>query len=149
MIKFEIEALRKAKAEQAACGVERRFDDAVKLQIGLELALVQIELGLAPLLRKIPPVPGRKFEVTAFARRDRLQRLFLFARAGHAWSPDRLQETERRLRRFRHRVGEAIVSVSLVAQKPGALGSQAHHFGGDGAIVARAAVFSSSRPGAE
>ena len=41
------------------------------------------------------------------------------------------------------------MSVSLVAQQPRALGSQTHQFGGDGAIVGRAAVFSSSRPGAE
>ena len=41
------------------------------------------------------------------------------------------------------------MGVSLVAQKPRALGSQAHQFRGDGAIVCRAAVFSSSRPGAE
>ena len=39
--------------------------------------------------------------------------------------------------------------VSLVAQQLRALGSQAHQFGGDGAIVGRAAVFSSSRPGAK
>src|SRR6202044_334451 len=57
--------------------------------------------------------------------------------------------TERGLRRFRHRVGEAVMRISLVAQQSRALGSQTHQFGGDGPIVARAAVFSSSRPSAE
>src|ERR1700733_4430929 len=51
MIKLEVEALGKAKPEQAACGVERRVDHAVKLQIGLELALIEVELRLAPLFR--------------------------------------------------------------------------------------------------
>ena len=139
----------KLKAEQAARGVEGRVDHAVELQIGLELALVEVELGLAPLLREIAPVPGREFEIAAFACRNRLQRLFVFPRAGDARRPDRLQQIERRLRRFRHRVGEAVMRVSLVAQQPRALGSQAHHFGGDGAIVGRAAIFSPRRPGAK
>ena len=41
------------------------------------------------------------------------------------------------------------MGVSLVAQETRALGSQAHHFGGDGAIVGRAAVLAPRRPGAE
>src|ERR1700722_4621716 len=149
MIKLEIEALGKLKAEQSACGVEGRLDHAVELQIRLELALVQVELGLASLFREIAPIPRREFEIAALACCNRLQRLFLFARAGHAWRPDRFQETERGLRRFRHRVGEAVMRISLVAQQSRALGSQTHQFGGDGPIVARAAVFSSSRPSAE
>ncbi len=50
MIELEVEALDEFEAEQAVRGVERRLDHAVELQIGLELALVEVELGLAPLL---------------------------------------------------------------------------------------------------
>src|ERR1700722_15386200 len=149
MIELEVEALGKLKAEQAACGVEGRVDHAVELEIRLELALVEVELGLASLFRKIAPIPRREFEIAALACCNRLQLLFVFPRPSDARSPDRLEQIKRRLRRFRHRVGEAVVSISLVAQQPRALSSQTHQFGGDGAIVARAAVFSSSRPGAE
>ena len=41
------------------------------------------------------------------------------------------------------------MGVSLVAEQARALGPQAHHFGGDGAIVGRAAVFAPRRPGAK
>src|SRR4029077_5269039 len=68
MIELEVEALGEGQPEQAACGVKSRVDDAVNLQVWLELALVQVELGLASLFREIAPVPGRKFEVAAFAR---------------------------------------------------------------------------------
>src|SRR5580704_10020392 len=146
MIELEVEALAKLKAEQAACGVEGRVDHAVELQIRLELALVEIELGLAPLLREIAPIPGREFEIAALACCNRLQRLFVFPRPSDAGRPHRLQETERRLWRFRHRVGEAVVSISLVAQQPRALGSQTHHFSSDGAIVGRRAIFTPRRP---
>ena len=60
-----------------------------------------------------------------------------------------LEQIERRARRFRHRVGEAVVSVSLVTEEARALGSEARHFGGDGAIVGRPALFAPRRPGAK
>src|SRR3984957_18647323 len=88
MIELEVEALDKAKPKQAACGVERRVDHAVKLQIGLELALVEVELRLAPLFREIAPIPGREFEIAALACCNRLQRLFVFPRPSDARSPD-------------------------------------------------------------
>ena len=41
------------------------------------------------------------------------------------------------------------MSVSLIAKEARALGPEAHHFGGDGAIVGRAAVFAARGPGAK
>ena len=89
MIKLEVEALLEAEAEQAARGIEGRLDHAVELQIGLELALVEVELGLAPLLGQIAPVPGRDLEIAALARDDLLQRLLILPRARNARRPDR------------------------------------------------------------
>ena len=51
MIELEVETLGEFEAEQAACDVEGGFDHAVELQIGLELALVEVELFPAPLFR--------------------------------------------------------------------------------------------------
>ena len=41
------------------------------------------------------------------------------------------------------------MGVGFIAEKARALGPQAHHLGGDGAIVGRAAAFAPRRPGAE
>ena len=59
----------------------------VELQIGLDLALIEIELGLAPLLGVIAPVPGRELEIAALAGDDRLQRRLLPLRAQSAPAP--------------------------------------------------------------
>ena len=148
-IELEVEALGEGKAEQAARDIKGRFDHLLELQIGLELALVEVELDLAPLLGEIAPIPGGDLEVAALAGGDFLQRLLLLAGAGDAGRPNRFEKIERSLGRFRHRVGEAIVRVSLIAEQPRALGPQAHHFGGDLAIVRRAAVFAARGPGAK
>ena len=69
IIELEVEAFFETEAEQAARGIEGRLDHAVELQIGLELAFVEVELGLAPLLRQIAPIPGRDFEIAALRPR--------------------------------------------------------------------------------
>src|SRR5271167_2395700 len=91
IIELEVEAFLEAQPKQAARRIEGRLDHAVELQIGLELALVEVELGLAPLLGQVAPIPGRDFEIAALARCDRLQRLLIFARARNARSPDRFE----------------------------------------------------------
>ena len=81
MIEFQVEALGEAEAEEAGGRIERGLDQPVELQIGLDFALVEVELGLAPLFGEIAPVPGRDFEIAARPGDDRLQRLLLLARA--------------------------------------------------------------------
>ena len=125
MIELDVEALFETQAEKAVRRMERRLDHPVELQIGLDLALVEIELGLAPLLGVIAPVPGRDFEIAALAGDDRLQRRLLPLRAQNARLPYRLQQVERRLGRLRHRVGKAEMGEAVVAQKARALGAQA------------------------
>ena len=67
------------EAEQAGGHIEGGGDDVVELEIGLELCLVEIELGLAPALGIVAPVPRRQSEIAALRRDHRLQRL-LFPR---------------------------------------------------------------------
>ena len=69
MIELDVEALGEAQSKEAARRIERRLDQPVELQIGLDLALIEVELGLAPLLGEIAPVPGRNFEIAALRRR--------------------------------------------------------------------------------
>ena len=96
-------SLRSAKrqAEQPAGDIESRFDHFVELQIGLDLAFVEIELRLAPLLRVIAPVPGREREIAALLGDDRLQRRLFAQSLRPGGRPDLMQKPERRLRRLR------------------------------------------------
>ena len=149
VIELKVEALGEAEAEEPACRVERRLDHPVELQIRLDLALVEVELGLAPLFRQVAPIPGRDLEIAALAGDDRLQSLLFLPRARYARRPDRLEKIERRLRRPGHRVGETVMRVGFVAQQARALGPEADHLGGDVAIVGRAAVLAARRPGAK
>ena len=48
-----------------------------------------------------------------------------------------------------HHVGEAIIGIARVAEEARLLGAQFHHFGRDGAIVARAFVFAPRDPSAK
>ena len=84
MIELDVEALDEAEAEQPARDVERRLDHLVELQIGLDLALVEIEQRLAPLLGVIAPVPGRDLEIAALGGDDLLQRLSFAQRCARA-----------------------------------------------------------------
>ena len=149
MIEFQVEALFEPEAEQTVRRVEGGFNHPVELQIGLDRALVEVELGLAALLGVMSPVPGRNREIAALAGHDRLQRLLFSARARDPRRPDRFEQIERGLRRLGHRVGEAVMGEGFIADQMSALGPQAHHFGGDGAIVGRPAVFAARSPGAE
>ena len=149
VIELDVEALVEAEAKQPVRGVERRLDQPVELQIGLDLALIEIELGLAPFLGVIAPVPRREAEIAALPGDDRLQRLFFPLRAQNARRPDGLQQIERGVRRLRHCVGQAKMGEARIAEEARALGAQADHFGGDGAIVRFAAILAARGPGAE
>ncbi len=56
----------KFQAEQTSGGVERRRDHLVELEIGHDLALIEIVARLAQPLGIVAPVPGGELEISAF-----------------------------------------------------------------------------------
>ncbi len=107
---------REGQAEQPARGFERSIDDLVELEVGLDLGLVQIELGLAALLGVIAPVPGREREVAALVRDDLLHGVALGQRLGAGAGPDVFQQLARGARRLGHLVVEPVVGKGVVAR---------------------------------
>ncbi len=70
VITREVGPRRKAQAEEAAGGVEGRFDHVVEDEIGLHLCLVEIVLGAADAFGPVAPVPGLdRLVLTGLARR--------------------------------------------------------------------------------
>src|SRR6059036_1502597 len=61
----DVAATLEREPEQLVGGVERALDDVVKLEVGLELALIDVALALAELLGVVAPVPGRELEIAA------------------------------------------------------------------------------------
>ena len=96
----ELQALQllEGEAEQAAGDVEGGGDDVLELQIGLQLAFVEIELGLAPALGIVAPVPRGEAEIAAVLRDHRLQRLLFARHPAERRLPHGVEQLRHRLR---------------------------------------------------
>ena len=149
MVDGQVAALGEAHAEQLARHVEGRGDDAVELQIGLDLEIVDIEGGLAHLLGVVAPVPRGELEVAAFGLCGLLQLGALLARAGARRPPYLHQQLAHGRGRLRHRELERRLRRRLEAQQPRPLGAQTQDLSHDLAVVRLAAVGAAHDPGVE
>src|SRR5215470_9402724 len=68
----DVAAALEREPEQLIGGVERGFDNVIELEVGLDLALVDVALALAQLLGVVAPVPGRELEIAALLLDQRL-----------------------------------------------------------------------------
>ena len=92
MVARQIRSLFEGQAEQAAGSIEGGGDDAVELQVGLDLAFVEIELGLADLLRVVAPIPGLQTEILSFTLDNLLQKIALPAGGRARSCPDLVEQ---------------------------------------------------------
>ncbi len=149
MVERHVVALGEGEAEQVLRRMEGRRDDVVEREIRLDLAFVEIELGLAAFFGVIAPVPGRELEIAALRPDLRLQGGGLAKRLRPRRRPHRTEEVERRLRRLRHRVGEPEMREALIAEQAGPLGAERHRLGDDRPVVGGLARLAARRPGLE
>ena len=124
MIARRVPDLGEVEPEEPPGGVEGRLDDALELEVGLDLGLVEVVLAAAQLLGVVAPVPRREREIAALLPHQLLQGVALAPGARHRRRPDIAQKLERRLRRLRHGVGELVGGEALIAHEPRPLGAQ-------------------------
>src|SRR5215475_7805116 len=117
--------------EQLVSRVERGLDDVVQLEIGFDLALVDIALALAQLLGVVAPVPGRELEIAALLLDERLHGVAIGERARARRLPYPFEQITHGPRRLRHRVVEPIVREALIAKEVRTLGAQRQNLGDD------------------
>src|SRR5262245_65974540 len=67
-----VAAALERESEQLVGRVERGLDDVVELEVGLDLALVNVALAFAQLLGVVAPVPRRGLELAGLLRNERL-----------------------------------------------------------------------------
>ncbi len=104
--------------------VEAGVDDAVELQIGFQLGLVEGELLGAQLLLVEAPVPGGEFFVAAGLGRQPLQFRLVGGCLFQRLFPDRIEQRMDRLRRLGHGVVELQRREGVVAEQLCLLGAQ-------------------------
>src|SRR5262249_6562473 len=126
MIKRNADQLER-EAEQAAGSFESGFDHLLKLEIRLDLGLIEIELRLAQLLRIITPVVRSQWEVASLLRDQGLQFFTLGAGFGSCATPHLVQQTARGRRRLGHLIVKPVVGESRKAQELRAPGPQRNH----------------------
>ena len=91
MVDGNVLALVKVEAEQAMRGVERRLNHLLELEVGHDLGFIEIVTLLAQFFGIVAPVPGGQFEIAAFLRDHRLQRLCFFLGAPPRRCPDLIE----------------------------------------------------------
>ena len=129
--------------------VETGVDDAVELQVWLQLRLVEGEFFRAQLLLVEAPVPGGEFLVAAGFGRQPLQLLLVGGRLLQRLFPDRVEQIVHRLRRLGHGVVELQRGEGAIAEQLGLLGAQLQHVAHHRGVVAGAAILAAHGEGAE
>src|SRR5262249_18399940 len=145
----DVAAALERQPEQLVGGVERGLDDMMELEVGLDLALVDIALPLAQLFGVVAPVPGRELEIAALLLNQRLHGIAVDERARACRLPPPLEQITHCLRRLRHRVVEPVVRKAPITEEPRALGAQRENFRDDRLVVGLAAAVAACDPGAE
>ena len=92
MVKRHVLAFAEGQAKEPVRGEKRGLDHFVELQIGFDLALVDVELRLAALFGIIAPIPRRDLEIAALAGRDSLQGRLFAQRPRVSRRPYRMQK---------------------------------------------------------
>ena len=131
---------REGEAEELTGDPEHPLAELLELEVLLHLALVEVVLRLADLLRVEAVVPRRDLALRAALVRERLHVGDLLAHARDRWRPDLLHQRHRALGRLRHRVLEAPVGVRRVAEELRALGAELEDLGDDLLVVAGVVV---------
>src|SRR5262245_14224010 len=144
-----VAAALEREPEQLVSRIERGLDDVVKLEVRLDLALIDVALALAQLLGVVAPVPGRELEIAALLLDQRLHGVAVGKRARARRLPHPLEQVAHRSRRLRHRVVEPVVREALIAEQPRALGAQRKDLSDDRLVVGLAAAVATRDPGAE
>jgi hypothetical protein len=67
MVEGNVLAFAKGKAKETIRGEKRGFNHVFKLQIGPDLAFVEIERAFSMLLGVVAPIPWRNLEIPAFS----------------------------------------------------------------------------------
>ena len=96
MIARRVPDLGEVEPEQAVRGVEGGLDDALELEVGLDLGLVEVVLAAAQLLGVVAPVPRREREVPALLPHQLLQGVALAPGARHRRRSRRCAEARAR-----------------------------------------------------
>src|SRR5215217_9679152 len=100
MVARRVADLGEVEPEEPPGGVEGRLDDALELEVRLDLGLVEVVLAAAQLLGVVAPVPRRELEIPALLPQQLLQGVALAPGTRHRRRPDIAQKLERRLRRL-------------------------------------------------
>ncbi len=136
----DVAARREGEAEQLARDPEHRLAQALELQVGLHLVLVEVVLRLAHLLGVVAVVP----RLDADARRPSRRRAPACRRPPRPRARARpatpSPSAPSPLGRLRHVALEPPVRVGGEAEQPRPLGAQPQDLGDDGLVVVRAAV---------
>ena len=140
---------REGEAEQPAGHVEGGRDHPVELEIRLQLALVDGELPLPPLLGVIAPVPGLQRMIVAALAGQQAERRRIVGRPRLGMLPDLFEQRAHGDRRLGHRVVQLVGRKAVEAEQPRLLGPQPENVGHDLPVVGRALVLAAARPGAE
>ena len=149
VIDGKIGALLDGDAEQLGRHVESGGNDVVELQVGLDLAVVDVELGLARLFRVVAPVPSGQLEIAALGAHRLLQLVALLGGAGERRAPHLHQQLAHRPRRLGHGELQRGVGRRLEAQQLRPLGPELQDLGDDLAVVGLAAIGAAHGPGLE
>src|SRR5262245_52470825 len=113
-----VAAALEREPEQLVSRVERGLDDVVKLEVRLDLALVDVALALAQLLGVVAPGPGCKLEIAALLLNERLHGVAVEERARARGRAHPLEPDPHRRWRLRRRVAELVVREALLAEHP-------------------------------
>src|SRR5258705_5619456 len=143
----DVAAALEREPEQLMGGIERSLDDVVKLEVRLDLTLVDVALTLAQLLGVVAPVPGRELEIAALLLNEPLHGVAVDERARARGLPYPLEQVAHRLRRLRHRVVEPVVREALKAEQPRPLSAQRQNLDDDRLVVGLAAAVAARDPG--
>ena len=119
---------------------EHRLAEVVELQVGGDLALVEVVLRPADLLGVEAVVPRGDSDPCPLCIGDGLHVSHLLADSCHGGLPDRLHQLHGTFGRLGHRVFQPPVGVGWVAEQVAAAGPQREDRGDRGVIVGRAAA---------
>ena len=134
----------KLQSEQLAGREEHRLAEVVELQVGCDLALVEVVLRPADFFSVEAVVPRGDLDPCPFRIGDGLHVGHLLADSRHGGLPDRLHQFHGTFGRLGHRVFQPPVGVGRVAEQLGAAGPQREDRGDSAVVVggtaARAAI---------